>query len=450
MKNTSIHPLTASIAISLPTFNARPRDEGDDIPPDNEPQADWNSLEQAFQKAGLPTEDPDKDDKEDKDKEKEKKEGEEPEEEPEPEVDPEKAAITPKPEDEDPSKVSKEDKPEEEPEELKKFQPHPQASPEQVTQFKAIKTVLKTKIQEIKAKETELATARQELEAAKKAGGNPEEVQKLKEEVERLKKVSLVVDVEQSPEFKAQYDQPVAEAETALRATLKRLEMPDALIEQAVKQGDKWTRWEEAKKYLNDGQREELDDARRAMRKALRTKEDAVAKLRGPEREAFLQQRQEEQKNGEKSYWDATGQEASKLLQESGKYMLPQAIPEGATEDQKKAIEAANKVITERNSETSKLIAGAVRFRDPKATATLAFRAADSLFARAELTETKAALKKAQDRVTELEAIVNKARKLEKPRGSAPANVKNSGDDSLGEETAEEALERARREHANK
>jgi hypothetical protein len=278
-------PTILNTRIAVPVFSVMLRPFGDDdLPTDDGPEAPWGELEAQIGREPAKEPDAKPDDK------------------------PEGSEIVPKPDDQPDDDAAKEAaakkaaddaeaaKKDEEDPELKKFQPHPSASPEVVTNHKALKQVAKTFKTERDAAKTELETVRKELTEIKEKGiadpAKEEELTKLREENEKLRKTAMVVELEESPEFKEKYHQPLETARTGLKALLVRLNMPEKLADEAVAKGEGWTRWPEAMGHIkNELDKEEVLEARRAIRKAVQAREQAVADLKGPEREKLLAER---------------------------------------------------------------------------------------------------------------------------------------------------------------
>lgn len=427
--------LSRSIATTIPIL----RPFGDDDIIDDGPGANWDDLESQIGKdpselGKTTSNEPEKKEPEvikETDKNKDEK------------VD---AAITPNPED-DSSKVSK--KEDEEDPELAKLTPPPNSNPQQVKHWQALKSVTKARTQERDAAKQDLARVQGELEELRKTGVNDpakaQELETLKAENEKLRKAAMIVDVEESEEFKQTYHEPVNKARETLKETLTRYKMPAAQLEAALAQGDNWPNWEKAKALLKDFEWEEIQEARRAVRLAERAKEKAVTDLRGPEREKFLTERQTRTQEEEKSYWTSTGAKANELLHsDEGKHMLPEEIPQNATEDQKAAITKRNDLLKTRNAEVSNLLGRAIKGRDPEATATLAFRAANSVWLSDQLKEAQTKLADAEKRLAEAETKLGKSRKIQTDVTRAPIPPKKTDADEYEDISAEEAMDRAR------
>lgn len=414
----------------------RPHGDEDDIP-DDEPQADWAGLESRIKEAGGSTDDDDTQESESAgeagEQDAENKEASEQSEEAD---------------DANKGKEKKESKTEEEEDpDLKKFQPHPQASQETRTQFKALKAQTKAYKQERDTFKTELDTVKSELEKLKTDGvaapEKDEEITALKAENEKLRQTAMVLDLEESEEFKTKYAAPVTKAEEDLHGLLKELHMPDWALKKVKEMGDSWPGWEDALGRLNDLDREDVLNARRALRNANREKQKAITNLRGADREKLITERTEKQKNETKTFWTGVGSKAQAMIDKEGQHMMLTKIPENATPEQKKTIEARNEILKTRNAEVSKLLGGAINMKDPEAAAALAFRAANSVFLKEQLDEATTKIKDLEKRLSEAEGKIGKGNKLGDAKGKPKTDARPVTETNF-DESPEEAMDRER------
>lgn len=309
-------------------------------------------------------------------------------------------------------------------------------------QFKGLRDVAKRYKSEAKAKDEEITQLKQQVETAGK-DGLPEDVKAKLSRFEELEKFEQTFLLTQSPAFTEKYEKPIETSKEALKGYLTAMKMPEKLVEQALKEGENWKRWEEAEKMLGPVERRKLQRLRTAIVDAGINRDEAIESLRAGQGD-FAKQHKEGLEKQEREFWEQSGREANALLKEfdAEAIFMKKPLPKDATEDQKKAIEEHNNLVTERSKEIAALVQGAIVKRDPAAAAKLSFNAYRAQWLESENEELRTKAEELEARVAELEETAGRARTVGRTtHRSTGSGAPKKEDNALSGMSAEDAVD---------
>jgi hypothetical protein len=295
--------------------------------------------------------------------------------------------------------------------EIDALQPRADAPKQVVENFKQMRTSMKTLAQTAREAQAAKEALAKEVETLKAATGKlPPEIE---ERIKRADHFEMLFDAQNNPEFKKEYDGKI---EASTEAVYKMLEAnglkPDILKQikdvAAANGGDieKWPHWAALiNKFTDPLAKQEAINAISNRRQAIRAKTERLNAL-AADRETYVKEMQVKDK-AQKDAWAKELETAAMTIGSDFEPAIEKEIPEGATPEVKKAIEAHNARVVEVAKEFQTNVLAAYN-RDPKFIAEMAFANVKAHHFEKELTDVRAELEKAKTRYTEAETKLAK------------------------------------------
>lgn len=227
------------------------------------------------------------------------------------------------------------------------------SSPATREHFKTLKGVTKTLRGALQAQEAKVSELQSKLEAASKAPSATEtaELSRLREEAKQLSDRLLLLDTQNHPKFKAQYEQPKQEALSAAKALLgdkasdaaKLLNLPRAELGKAIS---------DLTKDLPDLDRRDVTDQLYKAWQLEQGGREALAKA-GETNSAIRKLTIEEQRAGFGQRWD-------KIVPSLAENIVKLEVPADATREQRESIERYNEAAAAIRQSAEKVALGAI------------------------------------------------------------------------------------------
>lgn len=335
---------------------------------------------------------------------------------------PEKAAKAPEPAkaaEKPPEKVAdKEEKAQDKPPEIPAtdddidaLKPKPGAPTQVIKSFDDMRARMKAERTTARAALAEAIAAKAEAAKLKESTGKlPEEVEK---ELEGLRKLSLLVQAENSPVFKSEFDAKIKAADEGVYTLLAKHGLKGQIIEDikaaAAKAGgdiEAWPRLQElVAAFKNPVDQQEFLGALKARRDVIGARSARLTEL-GASKEKFMQAFSEREQQSQKEFGTRVAQVSEELAAKND-WILERLIPEGATKEQRETIEAENAEVKKR----AESFADNVRdmyHRNPDKAAEIAIKAVEADYLRGQVDSLTKERDKSAARVKELETRLSK------------------------------------------
>lgn len=293
------------------------------------------------------------------------------------------------------------------------LKPKPGVPSHVVKSFDEMRSRLKQERATARTALAELEKVRTETAALKESTGKlPDDVAK---ELEGLRKLSLLTQLENSPQFQKEFDGKLAETDGKVFDFLQRHGLAPKVIEEikaaAKKAGgdiEAWPRLGElVDAFKNPVDKAEFLGTLKTRRDIIGARSARLAEL-GESREKFFEAfgKQEEQAQGE----FAKGIEQATIpLAATNEWILSKEIPANATKEQREALEAENETVKQRVDSFGNYVRG-IWSRDPKQAAEVSLKAVEADMLREQVESLTGERDKASTRVKELEAQLAKVR----------------------------------------
>lgn len=289
---------------------------------------------------------------------------------------------------------------------LDALQPKPGAPAHVIKNFSELKAKAIRERETARAYKAELESARAEAETLKQSVGKvPKEVE---EELTGLRNLSLVLQAENDPLFKKDWDSKIEAADTRVYDTLKKYGLADKFIEEIKAGGgiDKYKRRDELIAAIGTPMEQaDLVDVIKQRRAVEEERANKIKELTGS-REKFHEAVAKREDEARVEFSKKIEQKSIQLAAEND-WILEQDVPENATDEQKKAIEEANKVVKTRADKFGENVRASYS-RDPEAIAELAINAVKAEYLQEQLDSITKERDKSAARVTALEAQLAK------------------------------------------
>lgn len=328
---------------------------------------------------------------------------------------------------------------EEEPdEEVDKIQIKANAPEEIKKQFAALRKITKAAKKNVKTLTGEIEGLKNQLAANP---GLTEDDKKRLDRMGQLEEFEQTWLIEQSPAFREKWDPPIEKAEARLKDFLVKMNMPEALVPQALANVEGWNRWPEAEKLLGAIDQRLLQNLRNGVIDAKLSREQAMEELHSNRTES-VKKHNEQMVASEQAFWRDAAQVAKEKMKTATNVPSAKEIKEDAPEGVKTALQKHNDLVTERSKEIATLTQNSIIKRDPEAAAELSMRAYKATWLEEQITELEAEKAEMQARIDELEGIVGDARRPASQRQTTTTPPKRDGaPDALSEKTPEEAAD---------
>lgn len=293
------------------------------------------------------------------------------------------------------------------------LKPKPGAPTQVIKSFEEMRTRMKTERATSRAAHAEAEKLRAELATVKESTGKlPEDVQT---ELENLRKLSLVMQAENSPVFKKEFDAKISSADAKIYGLLEKHGLPKPVMEQikAAAAGangniEAWPQLGElVKAFKNPVDQQEFLGALKGRRDVIGERDSRIAEL-GGSREKFLETVGKQEHESQLRYAKGV-EDASIPLAAANEWIQDKQIPADATKEQREAIEAENAKVKELADQFGNN-AHDIYLRDPAKVAAIALKAVEADYLREQLETVTKDKEKAAARVAELEKQLVKIR----------------------------------------
>lgn len=245
-----------------------------------------------------------------------------------------------------------------------------------------------------------------EFETLKTSSGkvSPE----IEAELDGLRKLSLLINAEEDPRFKAEFGAKVEGAEAKIFGFMAKHKLSHEVVDEikaaaAQAKGDieAWPRWGElVDAFKNPIDRQELIDAIKGRRDVIGAKATRLNEL-SESREKYSEHMGMREQTDRSTF--AAGVEKRSIdLAAANDWILEEEVPSSATEEQAKLIAERNATVAKRSTEFSDYIRAAYS-RDPDKTAEMAMKAVEAGYLREQMKSITTERDKSKARVKALE-----------------------------------------------
>lgn len=302
-------------------------------------------------------------------------------------------------------------------EDLDALQPKAGAPGHVIKSFNDIKALAKKERDAARAYRAELETVRTEAESLKQSVGKvPPEVE---EELTGLRNLSLVLQAENDPNFKKEWDAKITTADETAYGWLTERGLPQATLDKIKAAGGVHKAApliNQIYKMLAEGPkgRPELADPIAAQklvglvqsREAVENERATKIKDLTASREKFNEAVAQRDEQARTEFSKAIEQKSIQLAADND-WILEEDVPANATKEAKEAIEARNAIVKGRANAFGDNVRASYS-RDPEKVAEIAFNAVKAEYLTEKLAEVETARDKATARVASLEAQLQK------------------------------------------
>lgn len=314
----------------------------------------------------------------------------------------EKKKEEPPPKDDKKGKIPEDDK------DLEKIRPRPDASDDEVRSFRALRDTIKETRAEFRALKTQHDAAQAELETLRKTASEmPPEV---KAKIEKAEQFLAMQELDRNEGFKAQYDAPIAAAETDLFAVLKGFKASDDLIKEIKEAGvTGWKRWDELlAKIPGPLAQTKVVNALNAVEQKQGARSARLQELT-TDRAKLGETLQADEVKSHQEFAKSANEHGVKLTAGKDFILEREEEPEASPEVQK-AIAEHNASVKQHAEAWTKNVVAAYK-RDPETIARMALEAIEAGVLRTQLEEMELHRERDKARITELEQRIAKSRK---------------------------------------
>lgn len=321
--------------------------------------------------------------------------------------------------------------------ELDKIELPPHTSEKAADSFNAIKEKAREQIEAKNAELKELQVKVAEFE--NKETVTPEE----KSELEDLRRFRAAAEIEKDPAIVAEFTTKIEGNDAVIYKALADAGMTEKQIKDVKDMGgpNKLSNWDAIYEHLSASQKRSVD-ARLTENENLSRDRDLKIEAAKKDVDKYLEANSKTSKAGLERDAKVIETQANDMLKQMA-WVDQQEIPKDATDDQKKAIESANKFA----GESFKTLEGLLTDRSAETHATLAIGTVQALYFRQQLDVAADELKTLRKDNKTLTTRLNKIKKSGSPvrsGGAPPKGLKPKGDNFTT--TAEDSIDAIRRE----
>lgn len=295
--------------------------------------------------------------------------------------------------------------------EIDAMQPKPGVPTSVIKDFGAMRSVVKEHAAIARTALAERETLAKELETLKASSGKlPDEIDK---ELNGLRQFHMLFNAQNDPQFQREFDGKIQAAEENVFSLLAKHGLDQKVIDQiknvaGKNAGDieKWPHWSALlKRFTNPLDQQTVINALQGRRDAITAKHGKLDQLI-KDRSGYMKTMADSDAAEKKKWSDELGKEAMRIGTDF-EPAIEKDIPDGASEEVKKAIELHNAGV-KTVAESFKQNVLAAYNRDPKATAKLAFDGVRADHLQSRVKEMEATIESKETRIAELEAQIAK------------------------------------------
>ncbi len=214
----------------------------------------------------------------------------------------------------------------------------PYAKPATTEAFQKVKTLARAELEKANAA---LTKAQQELEVLKKTPAVEAVTPEIKAEIEELRKLRRMVDIERDPDFQKTFNDGLAANESVIYSKLKEFGMADDKIEKIKKLGGpRKINWEPVFEKLEPSQKRLIEAKLIDHENILDKRKEAIEKAKEQSSEYFKNKEAKQKQGIEKEVKVLLDTANAELSKEP--WTAKKEVPVAATVDERKAIEEHN------------------------------------------------------------------------------------------------------------
>lgn len=298
-------------------------------------------------------------------------------------------------------------------EDLDALKPQAGAPTQVIKSFNAMRDRMKAERATARAALAEVERIRTETAALKESSGKlPPEVE---QELEGLRKLSLLTQLEQSPQFQKEFDAKITAAEEGVYGFLQKHGLSAKVIGEikaaASKAGgdiEAYPRLGElVEAFKNPVDRQEFLNSLKSRRDLVGARSARLAEL-GESREKFFEAFGKQEEQAQQEFSRALSDATIPLAGENP-WIMSKEIPANATAEQKAALEAENAIVAKRVEAFGDYVRG-IWARDPAQAAQVSLKAVEADMLREKVETIEGERDKALTQVKELEGRLARVR----------------------------------------